>query len=227
MHISVIIPAHNEEKYLENTLKKLREQNFLDYETIIVCNGCTDQTEKVAIEFGNSQTKVIKLAEANVSIARNKGAAQAQGSLLLFLDADTLLDNSSLKRVAEEFTGDFSIATTKSQPDIPKLKYKLISSLKNLHNQSQVYRGCSGILICKKKDFQAVGGYPLFKVKEHRKLTLKLKKLGKYRVINTTAITSMRRFEEWGVTKASFFWIKQWAKNYLSDLKEENYEIVR
>ena len=44
--ISVIIPAHNEEKYIEKTLESLTKQDFADFETIVVANGCTDKTEE-------------------------------------------------------------------------------------------------------------------------------------------------------------------------------------
>ena len=82
--ISVIIPAHNEERYLGKTLDSLRQQNFLNYETIIVCNGCTDQTAEVARKYDNQNTKIINLKEANVSLARNKGAEIARGKNLVF-----------------------------------------------------------------------------------------------------------------------------------------------
>lgn len=225
--ISVIIPAHNEEKYLEKTLQSLRQQNFLDYETLIICNGCTDQTEKIAQKYLNQSTKIISLKEPGVSSARNLGAKKAAGEILLFLDADTLLEPISLQTISQEFTEKYSVATTKTKPDIPKLGYRLALSFKNFYNKTKLYQGCSGALICRRNDFDKVGCYPELNVKEHRKLIIELKKIGEYQVLNTTAVTSMRRFEEWGLTKVAFFWLRQWIKNYLSDLKEEKYEMIR
>ncbi|MBR9683456.1 glycosyltransferase [Candidatus Woesearchaeota archaeon] len=225
--ISVIIPAHNEEKYLGKTLQSLRQQNFLDYETIIVCNGCTDQTEEVAKKYLNRSTQVLSLEKANVSIARNRGAEHANGKVLLFLDADTSLEPSTLQTISQKFTPEYAVATTLTKPGTSKLKYHLALSFKNFYNWTKIYQGCSGTLICRKKDFNQVEYYPELTVKEHRKLIIKLKKLGKYGVINTRVTTSMRRFEQWGLIKATAFWFKQWAKNYLSDLKESQYETVR
>ena len=225
--LSVIIPAHNEEKYLGKTLDSLRQQNFLNYETIIVCNGCTDKTENVASKYFNQNTKILSINEANVSLARNKGADLAKGKTLVFLDADTLLENNALQTILNEFIGGCSVGTTRTKPDIAKFKYNLALGLKNFYNQSGLYKGCSGVLICKKEDFHSVGGYPLFQVKEHRKLTIALKKKGNYKVIKTNAITSMRRFENWGLVGSGLFWVKQFCKNYLSDLKKEKYEIIR
>jgi len=226
--ISIIIPAYNEEKYIGKTLQSLREQNFLNYETIIVCNGCTDQTKDITQKYLNQNTKILTLEKPNVSLARNFGAKQSQGQILLFLDADTFLRPNTLQKIHQNFTKIYSIATTKTKPDTPKLKYRLALSFKNFYNQTKLYQGCSGALICKKNDFHKVGGYnPKITIKEHRKLIIKLKKLGQYKVINTSTITSMRRFEKWGLTKATFFWLKQWLKNYLSDLKKSKYEVIR
>ncbi len=224
--ISVIIPAHNEERYLGKTLQGLREQNFLDYETIVVCNGCSDKTDEVAAKFLNEKTKIFSLKDSNVSLARNFGAEKANGKILLFLDADTLLENNSLLKVSKDFEG-CSVATTKTKPDVSKLKYRMALSFKNFYNTIGLYQGCSGVLVCRKKDFVLVKGYPELSVKEHRKLIIKLKKLGKYEVIDTVSTTSMRRFEEWGLLGAVSFWFKQWVKNYLSDLKDSKYDAVR
>lgn len=225
--ISVVIPAHNEERYLGKTLGSLREQNFLDYETIIVCNGCTDETEEVAQGFVNQKTKILSMEEANVSGARNLGAREAVGEILLFLDADTWLEQNSLKVIAERFGKEQGVGTTLSKPDSSKMKYRLALGFKNLYNRIGLYQGCSGTLVCRKGDFQVVGGYEEIKVKEQRKLILKLKRFGSYVVLPTKAVTSMRRFKDWGLMKATVFWVKQWAKNYVSDLGKEEYEIIR
>ncbi len=224
--ISVIIPAYNEEKYIGKTLESLRGQNFLDYETVVVCNGCRDGTEKEAKKYLNQNTNVFSLGKANVGLARNYGAEKAKGSILLFLDADTLLESASLQAIAQNFE-KYSVATTRIKPDVGKFKYRFAMAFKNFYNSSKIYQGCSGTLICRKKDFEEVKGYPELTVKEQRKLIIKLKKLGRYGVIKTYGVTSMRRFENWGLGKVTYFWIKQWVKNYLSDLKKSEYEVVR
>lgn len=229
--VSIIIPAHNEEKYIEATLESIKLQNFLDYEVIVVANGCTDKTEELVKKHvlnESGKLRCLSLLNANVSVARNAGALNAQGKMLLFLDADTKLSPNSLQTIKENFTADHSVATTKVLPDLPELKYKLALGFKNFYNSTNLYQGCSGALICRKEDFQSVGGYnPDLIVKEHRKLTIKLKQKGKYTCLDTAVITSMRRFEEWGLVKVTGFWIKQWLMNYLGDLKKSEYEKVR
>lgn len=226
--ISVIIPAFNEEKYITPTLEALQKQTFPDYEIIVVANGCTDKTEQLLKVHKSEKLRHLSLPQANVSVARNAGALNAQGEILVFVDADTQLAEDSLQKIKEEFTPDYSVATTKSAPDVNSWKFKAAMAYKNFHNYTKFYQGCSGVLICRKQDFHAVQGYPAdIVVKEHRKLIQKLKEKGKYRCINTVATTSMRRFEQWGLGKAVFYWTKQWIKDKRKGLQGVSYEAVR
>lgn len=236
--ISVIIPAYNEEKYINKTLESLQKQTFSqtfsefsEYEVVVVVNGCTDKTEEKVKKFQQAQQKnfyYLSLPKANVSVARNAGALHAQGELLVFLDADTQLAADALQKMTEHFTEDHAVATTRVVPDNISLRFRLALAFKNFYNQTKLYQGCSGVLICRKKDFQKVGGYdPELRVKEHRKLTLQLMQLGKYACLPAKAITSMRRYERWGISQVTWFWIKQWAKSKFQSLENSSYELIR
>lgn len=227
--ISIIIPAHNEENYLRQTLHSIKNQTFQDYETIVVANGCTDGTERIAIRRADDKLKLFSLPRANVSLARNKGAEMAQAEILLFLDADTLLEQDALQKINQQFNEPYAVATTRVRPDEDRWKYRLAMSFKNFYLTSKVYPGCSGALICRKNDFQKVGGYdPNLIVKEHRKLIIALKRnCGEYACLDTRVITSMRRFRQWGILKTTGFWVNQFFKNYLGDLKKSQYEKIR
>ncbi|MBS3165708.1 glycosyltransferase [Candidatus Woesearchaeota archaeon] len=225
--VSIIIPAYNEEKYIEKTLQSIQDQTFKDYETIIVTNGCTDKTEEIVKKKLSDTIRHLSLPKPNVCVARNAGALNAQGKILLFLDADTQLASDSLEKIKEQFTSECSVASTKSLPDTLKLKYQLIHHLKNAYN-SFIYQGCSGVLVCRKDDFQNVGGYnPEIIIKEHHILTRALAKLGKYKCINTKVTTSTRRFKQWGLAKTAAFWIKQTWNDKFGNLKDIVYEKVR
>lgn len=226
--ISVVIPAHNEEKYIKRTLFSLLNQTFQDFEIIVVANGCTDKTEEVVRKRENKRLKLYSLTKANVSMARNFGAKMAKGELLVFLDADTLLNNDALRKVNHTFNDEeVSVATTKVLPDSEDLKFKLAMMFKNAYNSRGIYKGCSGVLCCRTDHFEDVKGYDDLKVKEHRKLTLKLLELGKYRCVDIYAITSMRRLKDWGLLGSTLFWAKQFIKDKLGSLKGSEYEMVR
>lgn len=85
--ISVIIPAHNEEKYLPDCLSAVTSQDFSpdNYEIIVVNNNSSDRTVQIALDF---DVKVINEPQGPVGRVRNIGASAAKGEILLFLDAD-------------------------------------------------------------------------------------------------------------------------------------------
>lgn len=224
---SIIIPAHNEENYIRKTLHSIKKQTYQNYETIVVANGCTDSTEEIIKKRTNDKLKLLTLNKPNVSRARNYGAGKAEGEILLFLDADTTLEEDALKKIKEQFVSK-AVATTRVKADSKKSGHQLLMALKNLHNKTGLYKGCSGVLICHRENFDKVNGYdPSIIVKEHRKLTLKLQQLGDYSCLNTYVTTSMRRFQKWGVGKVTSFWIQQWVKDKVSSLKDSDYEKVR
>jgi glycosyltransferase involved in cell wall biosynthesis len=108
MSISVIFPAYNEERYIGETLKSIKRANeFLleredvSIEIIVVDNDSTDSTAKVALSLG---AKVIKESQHNVAKVRNAGARSANGNILVFIDADTVVPNSLLWRINEAMT---------------------------------------------------------------------------------------------------------------------------
>src|SRR5205809_2654067 len=74
--ISVVIPAHNEENYLDATLASLRRQNYPWFEIIVVANGCTDHTAQVARDQCH---RLIVLSQKSLGVARNFGARMAKG----------------------------------------------------------------------------------------------------------------------------------------------------
>ena len=85
MMFSVIIPAHNSEQYIRKGLESIRQQSFHDYELIVVCDRCTDDTEQIAQEYG---ARVECVSFGRDGLARDKGLSMAQGDWILFMDDD-------------------------------------------------------------------------------------------------------------------------------------------
>lgn len=228
-HISIIIPAHNEENYLAKTLQSIQQQTRQDYEVLVVVNGCTDKTEDIVRKIKDDKIRVLSLAKPNVSRARNYGAGKAKGDILVFLDADTLVEPDLVEKISTNFTKEYAIASTKVLPDSDGLKYRLAMSFKNFYMAKGVYKGCSGILICHRNHFDSVQGYdPKIIAGEQRKLISKLQTFGKYRCFDTTVTTSMRRFQrQWGLSKSVLFWTKQWFQDHFGDPQKIKYDKIR
>ena len=83
---SVIIPAHNSAEYIEKGLESIRGQSFKDYELIVVCDKCTDNTAEVVEAY--KPEKLIKTEYGLDGMARNAGIEAAEGEYLLFMDDD-------------------------------------------------------------------------------------------------------------------------------------------
>jgi glycosyltransferase involved in cell wall biosynthesis len=97
--ISIIIPALNEEGVIRRCLDSLEKNDFPKsaFEVILVDNGSTDRTIDIARSFEHALAlKVLKLEKVHISALRNRGAAEARGRYLAFLDADCLAPASWL-----------------------------------------------------------------------------------------------------------------------------------
>jgi glycosyltransferase involved in cell wall biosynthesis len=86
--ISVVIPLYNKKETLARALESVLSQTLLPMEIIIVNDGSTDGSEKVAEQFDPTMIKLLSQSNAGVSAARNKGVEVARGEWIAFLDAD-------------------------------------------------------------------------------------------------------------------------------------------
>lgn len=223
--ISIIIPAYNEEKYIENTLQSIEQQTFRDFETIVVANGCTDKTAEIARRF---KCSVVMRDEAHVSAARNFGARHANGEILVFLDADTRLAPNALQEINGQFSGQDAVAVLHACPNAPRLLYRIMLETRNLLHLVSIYRGSCGVIVAPAELFRKVGGFDRhMRIKENSKLIKMLASHGRYKVIKgTRAITSMRRYERWGVVRLAWFWLVNDFRVWLLG-KDTEYDAVR
>lgn len=200
--ISIIIPALNEEKYIEDTLKSIKRSDFRDYEIIVVANGCTDKTVDKASKLAD---RIIVLDERHVSKARNQGAAKAKGDILVFLDADTCLSKDTLTKISE-FKGDF-VGTCMVKPDVDRFKAKVFMWFKR---QLWWTIWTSGIVFCNKGVFDKINGFDENITKgEDSVFVRRAKRYGRYGLAKSYIYNSVRRFETWGYFSVPLFWIKE------------------
>lgn len=97
--ISIVIPAYNEAHELPNLLASLAPLTAdARFEVIVVDNGSTDDTAKVAGTMGARATTIVRVP---VGQARNLGASLARGVILAFLDADVVVTDEWLRSMAE------------------------------------------------------------------------------------------------------------------------------
>lgn len=109
--ISVIIPVYNCEEYIGTTLKSVINQNFKDYEIIVIDDGSTDNSLeiiKLTLKGCGIKYKIIHQKNAGVSVARNQGILASEGEFLVFVDGDDyILENHLSELYVEGY--DFSL----------------------------------------------------------------------------------------------------------------------
>ena len=94
--ISVIIPLYNKEQCILKTLHSILNQSYTDFEIVVVNDGSTDNSYSIVSSINDKRIRVINQKNSGVSNARNTGIINACGEWLLFLDADDILEESSL-----------------------------------------------------------------------------------------------------------------------------------
>ena len=87
---SVIIPLFNKAEYVERTLNSVLLQSFDDFEVIIVNDGSTDNSLKIAESFTDDRIVIYSKDNKGVSTARNYGVTKATSNYIAFLDADDI-----------------------------------------------------------------------------------------------------------------------------------------
>ncbi len=88
--VSIIVPVYNAENYLHKCIRSLQNQNFSDFEIILVNDGSKDRSGQICDEHAkfDNRIKVIHKANGGVSSARNRGLEEACGKYIMFCDSD-------------------------------------------------------------------------------------------------------------------------------------------
>ncbi|WP_070885149.1 glycosyltransferase family 2 protein [Pseudomonas argentinensis] len=96
--VSVVIPSYNYACFLGQAIASLQAQSWADWEAIIVDDGSTDDTERVAAQLLGEDSRIVYVRQPNggTSAAKNTGIRHASGEYLMFLDADDLLTTNKL-----------------------------------------------------------------------------------------------------------------------------------
>lgn len=115
IEISVIVPIHGVEKYLEKCLESLSKQTFnKPYEVICVIDNCDDESEKIVDRFIEINSNVFNkkiVINKNVSDTRNDGLSIARGKYIAFVDGDDSVKEEYLSKLYDAISAkDLEIA---------------------------------------------------------------------------------------------------------------------
>jgi glycosyltransferase involved in cell wall biosynthesis len=104
--VSVIVPCYNQAQYLSEALESVLNQTYNDWECVIINDGSSDNTEEVANEWliRDHRFKYVKIENGGLSNARNAGISDAEGELILPLDADDRIGQDYLHLAVDKFS---------------------------------------------------------------------------------------------------------------------------
>lgn len=102
--LTVVVPAHNEERLIGVALRALRRAPADAVEIIVVANGCRDATADRARDV--SGVRVVEVAQSSKILALNAGNALATAATVAFVDADVTVDGGDLLALARRLESD-------------------------------------------------------------------------------------------------------------------------
>ena len=195
--ISFIVPAYNEEQCLAETLDALHATGLAlgePYEVLVADDGSTDQTAIIAVQKG---ALLVRVAHRQIAATRNSGAREAMGDLLIFVDADTVVDAEVVRAAVQAMRGGAvgGGAGIRFDEPVPRFARALLWVIVRIFRATGLAAGC--FLFCTRAAFDAVGGFDeKYYGAEEIVMSRALKKLGrqgKFVILKQTVTTSARK----------------------------------
>ena len=203
VHVSVVIPAHNEEKYVARCIRSIKNAADVfggNVEIIVVCNRCTDKTAEIAESMG---ARVIFNEDRCIAKVRNTGIFAAKGQMVMTIDCDNRMTKGTIREAWRLLRSGRYIG---GGAPIRFERYSLALWLNDIMCRAAfgITGLYCGIFWAEKKTFEAIGGFVDKRAFEDAETAKKLKKFGKaqgkkYTVLRKNhLINSTRKYDEMG-----------------------------
>ena len=200
---SVIIPAHNEEKYIRRCIRSIRKAASAfqeNVEIVVVCNRCTDRTGKIAKKLG---ARVLKNEDKCIARVRNAGISEAKGEIIVTIDADNRMTGGTLQEIYELLQSGRYIGGG-APIRFERYSFPLWCNDMMCRLSFAITGLYSGMFWAKKDTFDAIGGFADKKAMEDVATAKLLKEYGKkqgrkYTTLKKNVlINSTRKYDEMG-----------------------------
>ena len=191
--VSFIVPAHNEEQFIRDTLRAIRVAADAigdPYELIVVDDSSTDDTASIATAEG---ARLERVSLRQISRTRNAGARVAKGDRYIFVDADTLISEpllrATLRTLDQGAVGGG--ATLRIDEYLPLYLRGVFAITAVVMRRKRWAAGC--YVFCTREAFEAAGGFDeaLF-ASEEIALSHALQSVGRVVILDEPVVTSAR-----------------------------------
>jgi glycosyltransferase involved in cell wall biosynthesis len=197
LRYSFIIPAYNEEALIGRTIDVLRASASDlkgGFEIIVADDDSNDRTPEIARLKAD---RVIDVKKRQIAAVRNAGASIAQGEILVFVDADTLVPKATLSSL-EKLLKNTKIIGGGAYMDFdvrPPLWGRIGVRVFTFFYFKVARLAAGGFLFARREAFDQAGGWDeRFFAGEEIHLSRALKRIGQLRIIREPVITSARKF---------------------------------
>ena len=192
--ISFVVPAFDEEAELPATLEALHAAARAagePYEVVVADDGSTDRTAEVAAAGG---ARVVRVAHRQIAATRNSGARAASGETLVFVDADTRIDEPVLRAAYAALAAGAvgGGAAARFDGRVPFWSRAMLGATVWAFRHARLAAGC--FVFCRRDAFEAVGGFDerLF-ASEEISFSRALARRGRFVVLHEAVVTSGRK----------------------------------
>ncbi|MFB0514166.1 MAG: glycosyltransferase [Candidatus Bathyarchaeia archaeon] len=228
--LSVIVPAYNEANYIHEMLISFEKQTFRDFEIIVKDGESSDRTVEIAKKHVD---KIISSKDISVSDARNQGAKFADGNVLVFVDADTMLPPNMLQRIVdimenENIVGGSCRKILANKNVLDRMVYEFVNISTHLSVYLHVGGAHGNCMFIRKSIFKRIGGFnPLIQIAEEQELVRKAMKFGKFVfLLDYYVMEHPRRIQKWGRLKLYTTWLNGTLRSF-KVREKQIYEKVR
>jgi glycosyltransferase involved in cell wall biosynthesis len=207
MKFSVVIPAYNEEHYLPRLLDSIEvaRANYSggrqEIEVIVADNDSSDRTAEIASAHG---ARVVKVQKRRIAAARNGGGHAAQGEIVCFIDGDSAVHPQTFDAIEAAIAGGRYVGGSTGLT-LERKSFGLLVTYILAAPMIWLSGMDSGVVFCRRQDFEAVGGYDETRLyAEDLLFLMALRRLGKARGQRLTrlpqvrALGCTRKFDQFG-----------------------------
>lgn len=199
--ITVIIPVHNEEKYIQECIKSVKDANFKGIKKIIVVNdGSIDNSKKLIEEVLDKEDIFLNFNHQGKSKSINKALELVETDLIAIVDGDSTIEKNSLNILKEEIEQEnVSAVTTVVKVKNTNKFICLWLHLEQLYNslirdiQSKINANITTpgpLSLYRTKDIKKIGGFSIKRYSEDVDITIRLIRLGKKVVFSNKTFSS-------------------------------------
>ncbi len=207
--LSFVIPAHNEEEYVGKTINSIKVAMLdlgVEYDITVVNDASIDKTRQVAMSHG---AEVFDVDLRQIAGTRNYGASHATGGVIVWVDADTLVNTALIKGVLTAVESGAIGGGCRLKFDSPAPLWGLVTAGICGWFFSKFRIAAGSFLFCTRDAFEHSGGFnEQLYASEEIDLSRRLKKIGNFVIVQERVITSARKLRHYSFCEIWFQFFK-------------------